>query len=199
MSNINKKYKIGNVSVTRVTKTLKYRRQCKDCYIKSGLQYGKDRRKKNDLNRKRKCIGICGSMKLLKEFNRKCTICKECQGKGLISQWLGTVKYRTKKNGWDFDITAEFIRELFFNQNGKCALTKIPFTFKPIKHNSHKGRCKDPFSPSIDRIDSSKGYTKDNVRLVCMIVNLALNEFGDKNFSKMCEGFINNNTNKGVC
>lgn len=182
---------------TRITKTIKYRRQCKDCYIKSGLQYGKDRRKRNNLTRKRKCIGICGEIKLLSEFNRKCTICKLCQNKGLLSQWISNIKNRTKKNGWDFDITTEFIRKLFSKQNGKCAVTKIPFTFNPIKHNSHKGRRKDPFSPSIDRIDSSKGYTKNNIRLVCVIVNLALNEFGDQIFSKMCCEFVNN-TNRNT-
>lgn len=180
---------------TRVTKTVKYRRQCKDCYVKSGLQYGKDRRKKNNLTRKRKCIGICGKIKSLSEFNHKCTICKSCQGKGLLSQWISDIKNRSKKKGWDFDITTDFIRKLFSEQDGKCAVTKIPFTFNPIKRNI-RNRRKDPFSPSIDRINSSKGYTKDNVRLVCIIVNLALNEFGDQDFSKMCVEFVNNTNRK---
>lgn len=179
---------------TRTRKILKHRRQCKDCYIKSGLQYGKERRKKNSLTKTRKCIGICGKVKLFSEFDRKCSICKECRGKGLLSQWISDIKNRSKVKGWKFDITTDFIQELFRNQNGKCAITKIPFTFNRTKHHSTKGRKKDPFSPSLDRIDAGKGYTKNNVRLVCLVVNLALNEFGDKIFVQMCEEFVKNNS-----
>ena len=32
---------------------------------------------------------------------------------------------------------------------------------------------------SLDRIDSSKGYTVENCRLVCTAVNLAMNEWGE--------------------
>lgn len=42
------------------------------------------------------------------------------------------------------------------------------------------------------RIDSKGGYTKDNVRLVCIIVNFALSEFGDLSFDKMCKAYCNN-------
>jgi predicted molibdopterin-dependent oxidoreductase YjgC len=72
-------------------------------------------------------------------------------------------------------------------QNGKCKLTNIDFTFK-LKETQKNF---NPFNPSIDRIDSSKGYTKDNVRIVCVIVNLALNEFGEENFKIMCQSYIN--------
>jgi hypothetical protein len=38
------------------------------------------------------------------------------------------------------------------------------------------------------------GYTKDNVRLVLLVANLALNDFGDADFDIMCRGYISNNT-----
>lgn len=40
-----------------------------------------------------------------------------------------------------------------------------------------KGR--NPWRPSIDRIDPSKGYVKDNVRVVCWAYNAAKNEWSD--------------------
>lgn len=39
--------------------------------------------------------------------------------------------------------------------------------------------------PSIDRIDTTRGYTPDNVRLVCAAVNLALNQFGEGIFFRI--------------
>ena len=50
--------------------------------------------------------------------------------------------------------------------SGICAKTDLPFEFD----TSFK---KNPFKPSIDRIDSSKGYTKDNCQLVCWAYNIA--------------------------
>lgn len=172
---------------TRTLKVEKVRKQCKSCYKLAGEQSNKERHARVRLTRTRKCVGFCGKTKLWTEFDKKCTLCKECSGKGYLSRWISNIKNRSAKKGWSFDIDVQFIQELFDKQEGKCALTKIPFTFSPTKHKTYK---KDPFSPSIDRIDSSRGYTKDNVRIVCMVVNLALNEFGYDVFSKMCRAFV---------
>jgi hypothetical protein len=53
---------------------------------------------------------------------------------------------------------------------GVCELTGTPFDFS--------GRKGNPYAPSLDRIDSSKGYTRDNVRLVCFGLNAAMNVWG---------------------
>jgi hypothetical protein len=47
-----------------------------------------------------------------------------------------------------------------------------------------------PFSPSIDRIDSNKGYTKDNCRLVCTIVNFGLHRFGEQIYEYVCSEYL---------
>jgi hypothetical protein len=177
---------------TRTLKIEKTRKQCKSCYGLTNEQANKERSAKKRLTRVRKCVGFCGKIKLWTEFHNKCTLCKDCAGKGYLSQWISNIKNRSKKKGWSFDIDTSFIQELFEKQDGKCAITKIPFTFNFTKHKNYK---KDPFSPSIDRIDSSRGYTKDNVRIVCMVVNLALNEFGYEIFAKMCQAFTTNSTN----
>lgn len=37
---------------------------------------------------------------------------------------------------------------------------------------------KHPLSPSLDRIDSQRGYEPGNVRFVCWAVNNGMNEWG---------------------
>lgn len=46
------------------------------------------------------------------------------------------------------------------------------------------------FGPSIDRIDASGGYTKDNVRLVCSGINIALGNRGDATFERIARGYV---------
>ena len=57
---------------------------------------------------------------------------------------------------------------------GKCQLTNLPFDLTQ-ECNSWR----NPYSPSIDRIDSSLGYVKENIRVVLTSVNITLNEFGE--------------------
>lgn len=91
-----------------------------------------------------------------------------------------------KRKKLAFDLTKDFINNLYSSQDQKCSLTKIPFEFNKTNF------IRRPFAPSIDRINAKLGYTKDNVRLVCTIVNMALNEFGDGIFDKMCREYVKN-------
>ncbi len=70
-----------------------------------------------------------------------------------------------KKRKIFFDIKHENVVNLWHSQNGKCAITKIELTHK-------YGYGKTRTNVSIDRIDSNKGYTTDNIQLVASIVNL---------------------------
>lgn len=70
------------------------------------------------------------------------------------------------------DLTLDYLMKMWDSQKGQCALTK-----KTMAHQFH---CL--FSVSIDRIDSSKGYVKGNVQLVCQAVNYAKNKFSNEEF-----------------
>jgi hypothetical protein len=106
--------------------------------------------------------------------------------KGRIQDLLKGARKRAKQKNIAYDLSIEWITDLINKQDNKCALTKLDF-FIPTEKNNHKAL---PFAPSIDRIDSSKGYTKDNVRVVCIAVNYALNEFGEDVFRQICEAYL---------
>lgn len=73
-----------------------------------------------------------------------------------------------------FDLTLNELLEMFEVSGFRCAVSGLPFdrVYKP------SGATKRPFAASIDRIDNSLGYSKDNCRLVCAIANLAMGEWG---------------------
>ena len=44
-----------------------------------------------------------------------------------------------------------------------------------------------PYTASLDRIDSEKGYVKENVRFVAVIANFSKNKFSDEDVIDFCE------------
>ena len=73
-----------------------------------------------------------------------------------------------------FELTKKDILELYKDCSGRCAVTGIPLDFG----KRQKGE-RYPWIPSIDRIDSTKPYTKENARLVCAAANYAMNKWGE--------------------
>lgn len=112
--------------------------------------------------------------------------------RGRLYDLLESARHRAKKNNLPIDIDLEFLLELYEQQNKKCSLTGIEFELKRTEGEKVKYT---PFGPSIDKIEHNKGYTKDNIRLVCVMVNLSLNTFGDECFDKMCEAYIKKKNN----
>lgn len=103
---------------------------------------------------------------------------------GKLNSIYNTAKRRAKKLGIDFDLTKEWITEQITKQDNCCALTKIPFMIEQTKNYIN------PFAPSLDRINSNKGYTINNVRIVCVALNLSLNEFGEDVFTQVCQAYL---------
>ena len=90
---------------------------------------------------------------------------------GRAVQMLARSRSRAKYDGIEHSIVLEDILPKI--KTGFCELTKLPFDLKPVTKTSQ-----NPYAPSIDRIDSLKGYTKDNIRIVLYSVNAALGQFG---------------------
>lgn len=82
---------------------------------------------------------------------------------------------RARKLGVPCDLDIDFLVERF--QAGVCEATGIPFVFEDAEGGSKKVH---PYSPSLDRIEPAKGYTKDNVRAVVYIYNIARSEYPDE-------------------
>lgn len=106
-----------------------------------------------------------------------------------IPTWARTLYREARKHssrrGIPFEITAEEFTELVAKSGGRCTLTGIAFEFESAGH-----RVKRPFAPSLDRLDSQGAYRIGNVRLVCVAVNLALNQWGDSVLMKMAKGLV---------
>lgn len=94
----------------------------------------------------------------------------------LISTRLSDSKRRAKKKGHEHDIDHAYISHLLKVSGGRCPLTQRKFVIE-LNH---------PDNFSLDRIDSSKGYTKNNVWLITTWANIAKSDLSLEDFRKNC-------------
>lgn len=97
-----------------------------------------------------------------------------------------SAKSRAKRKNYEFALDQQDVFDMWDRQAGKCSLTGLPM----FEHHVGRQLKRRPWMPSIDRIDSYRGYTKDNVRLVCFAVNVALNAWGEDVVLRLAGGML---------
>lgn len=91
---------------------------------------------------------------------------------GRAVHMLNNARARAKRNNILLSITVEWIEDKLIS--GKCEVTGIPFI---LQENHGKGHRVNSFSPSIDRINQTGGYTPENCQMTCWIYNRAKGAF----------------------
>lgn len=121
----------------------------------------------------------------LKEGQKTCKICASNALSDKLKQfpfdskvWF-RILYRVKNKGLDLDVTADYLYDLFQQQQGVCAITGVPI------HLGRSGQRTTTASP--DRIDSSKGYVVGNVQWVHKTVNSMRNSMSLEEFRDWCK------------
>lgn len=117
-----------------------------------------------------KCVCDCGSISTVRAGNLKAGTTSSCgclrierlkarllkhgaTGTPAHTKWL-SVKVRAKRKGLPHALSWEDWTNL--DIPASCPVLGIPLTFTMTKDNQ----------PSVDRIDNSEGYTKDNIRII---------------------------------
>jgi hypothetical protein len=90
---------------------------------------------------------------------------------------------RNRKKGCKVcSITLEDLEEIWNKQNGLCAYTKLPLVL--VTHTNPRKDVPKWNLASVDRIDSSKGYEKDNIQFVSVTINYAKNNMSHDDMIK---------------
>lgn len=91
-------------------------------------------------------------------------------------------KRRAKESNLKFNLDKEWCKKRIFT----CEATNIKFD------NSYEGTFipMNPYASSIDRIDNTKGYTKNNCRLVLTMFNSLKSTLPDKELYKNLKKFV---------
>ena len=106
------------------------------------------------------------------------------RAKKALPENFGKLEYNALKNRvkakakdgrvMGFNLTPEYIQKVFDECLGKCKLTGLDFS---MELGTKKKR--NPFRPSVDRINSKKGYVKGNIQIILAIVNTMKMDYTD--------------------
>lgn len=103
----------------------------------------------------------------------------------LSSKYWSSIKYRAKKRNIKFSLDIKYAWDLFVKQNKKCALSGYDIElFRDSKTYN---------TASLDRIDSSKGYIKNNVQWLHKDVNNLKGIMDNKTTIDLCKKIFFNN------
>jgi hypothetical protein len=105
--------------------------------------------------------------------------------KGVYNHYFLKIKQGSKRDKikhLPFTITLEQIGELWEQQGGICAITK-----EPIQQKISKIAKRHEYSASLDRIDSDKGYTIDNVQWIHKDVNKLKKDWNQDKLFELCK------------
>ena len=103
----------------------------------------------------------------------------------ITGRFWSSIKNGAMRRNINFDITVKEAWDIFIKQNRKCAYTGKFLTFYPkYKRGAEQ-------TASLDRIDSSKGYTVDNVQWVHKITQRMKWHLGEEEFLEFCELIVN--------
>lgn len=180
-----------------------YANECKECRKEARKKLNYPRIKEGN-----KLCNKCNITKDVSEFNsdsrntdglrstcKTCTI--DCVNKygstfdGFIKMLYYDLISNAKKRNIQVYITIDDIKSQYENQLGFCALTrfKLTWTKYPVESQFH---INNKFNISVDRIDSNKDYTKDNIQLVCAMTNIIKYKLSSDKFIELCKKISKN-------
>lgn len=163
-------------------------------YICSKCNEWKD--KEMFFNSKRSKYGISPSCKTCyqqsTELHEKRSIRKKTSFEKNLPLYMNNqcnqVKNRCVKYNIPFNLTPEYLLELYINQKGICKYSNIPMK------KDNDGNIIGWYHPSIDRIDPTKGYIIDNIAWVCFGINACKRQLNLQKFFQLMKN-INWNDN----
>lgn len=130
----------------------------------------------------RECTN-CGT--IFKKTSKTVTLCPVCNSKRVKESKTTQRKLwerarnRAKLSGLDFTITLEDIVV-----PPTCKYLGIPLS---VHSGSSGGK---PNSPSLDRIDNSKGYIKDNIQVISHLSNVMKASATKEQLKMFCESML---------
>lgn len=128
----------------------------------------------------------CTKCKSIFEITSRMTLCKKCNSERVKSQtpeWKmhQRAKQRCKETGREFNL---LVSDIVIPD--VCPILGISLNMNSGKSGAYRN------SPSLDRIDNSKGYTKDNIQVVSQLANAMKCHASNEELHKFAQWVLSN-------
>lgn len=90
-----------------------------------------------------------------------------------------------KNRGIPFNLKPGDVYTSMRSTGYRCAVSGIPLAKRLVL-----GGERDPWAPSIDRIENRHGYIVENIRVVCLVANYAMNSWGHDVLLRLARGVL---------
>ena len=147
------------------------------------IKLGQKRKEKTTID----CICDCGHTKnvtlgaLVGGYVKSCGCLKPKLNGKFTNSLFSKIKDRANKKNINFDITFDYLVNLYEKQKGICALSGLSITFMSSYQNYESN------TASLDRIDSTIGYIEGNVQWVHKHINSMKWALSQEYFIKLCK------------
>lgn len=101
--------------------------------------------------------------------------------------YITLVKKNAIRRNIEYNLSNEDLWNLYVKQNKKCKISNLEINFYIRTRDRKSG------TASLDRIDSSKGYTIDNVQWVHKDINFMKQQYSQEYFINICKIIAENN------
>lgn len=150
------------------------------------------------------CKCECGTEKLIKSTHLKNGNTKSCGcyknkftsnrmysgGKYLTGEEFSNIRQNASVRNINFNITIQDIEEIYEEQDKKCSLTGVDLVFNTTAVNGDQTKIGNKRiingNASVDRINSNKGYEKNNIEILHKDINKAKWSKSKEEFIKLC-------------
>lgn len=129
------------------------------------------------------------TFQLINNVSKRCSLCGYSNKGEKNPSWKGfgkipgskitRIEHGAKIRNIIYNLDIEYLSKLFDKQNGKCFYTKLPLSF-------------DDNTASLERVDSNKGYEKDNVVWVHKNLNIMKRDLSLEDFLNICRLVVEN-------
>lgn len=147
----------------------RYSKSCPKCGVEQ--TYLRKNYAEASLREKKVCRGCS---------NRETENCHRGIYRGVRISWFNKFKTSARLRGLDWEVTLDDVADLYEQQGGCCALTGWSIAFPEVGHAQLS-------TVSIDRIDSSFGYLRENIQLVDKRVNMMKQAYSQEEFILVCK------------
>ena len=89
-------------------------------------------------------------------------------------------------------ITTDDLKELWRIQNGRCYWLGINMSLEDLFVSN------SPFAVSVERLDSNRGYHKDNIALTTRFANRGRGKYDNENFKQRLDDLLENRSKEDI-